>query len=108
MLLFWVIERMLVVRMWMNIVGDVIVSMRMAIVQTCANIFTVVKELGLSCGGNGLGHACQRIIDYGRCEFMRNTLFSSADSDVKFDVRLLHYVPRNVTPQNALLIAFKK
>ena len=54
-LLFWVIERMLVVRMWMNIVGDVIVSMRMA-----------MKEFGLSCGGNGLRHACQRIIDYGR------------------------------------------
>jgi tRNA:m4X modification enzyme len=78
------------------------------------NVFTVVKELDLSCGGNGLGRACQRIIDYGRCDYMKKTLFCSQTSSVggsnggSFEVNLIHYVPRNVTPQNALIMAFRK
>ncbi|KAL3790033.1 hypothetical protein HJC23_011389 [Cyclotella cryptica] len=79
------------------------------------NVFTVVKELGLSCGGNGLGRACQRIIDYGRCDYMEKTLFcSSMSSDggnsgqSLYEVKLFHYVPRNVTPQNALIMAVRK
>ena len=73
--------------------------------------FTVVQELGLKCGGNGLGRACQRIIDYGRCEYMRRQLFYppvASDDAVQsetYDVKLVHYVSRNVTPQNALLLA---
>lgn len=78
------------------------------------NIFTVVKELGLLCGGNGLGRACQRIIDYGRCDYMERTLFCSQTSSDRgsnsgsFQVKLIHYVPRKVTPQNALIMAVRK
>ena len=78
------------------------------------NVMNVVKELGLSCGGNGLGRACQRIIDYGRCDYMRSNLFGvppasdAAPEDKLFDVKVLHYVPRKVTPQNAILLACKK
>eukprot|EP00956_Cyclotella_meneghiniana_P033199 scaffold94344_cov64-Cyclotella_meneghiniana.AAC.2 len=78
------------------------------------NVMNVVKELGLSCGGNGLGRACQRIIDYGRCDYMRSNLFGvppasdAAPEDKLFDAKVLHYVPRKVTPQNAILLACKK
>ena len=77
---------------------------------TCSNIFAVVNELGLVCGGKGLGRACQRLIDYGRCDYMRNTLLASDRSSsggVTYNVRLFHYVPSEVTPQNALIIATK-
>ena len=78
------------------------------------NVMTVVKELKLSCGGNGLGRACQRIIDYGRCEYMKSSLFDAslatdaAPEDISFDVKVLHYCSRKVTPQNALLLACRK
>jgi hypothetical protein len=71
----------------------------------------VAQNLGLACGGNGLGRACQRIIDFGRAEYTRNTLFcikETEKSESAFDVKLFHYVPRKVTPQNALLMAFRK
>lgn len=70
-------------------------------------IFAVVKELDLACG-KGLARACQRLIDYGRCEFIRNDLLQADDSSTSkggFNVSMLHYVPRNVTPQNALIVA---
>ena len=76
------------------------------------NVFTVVQEVSLSCGGNGLGRACQRIIDYGRCEYMKKQLFcapvAASDmvvSELLLNVKLLHYVSRKITPQNALLLA---
>ncbi len=61
-----------------------------------SNIFALSTELGLACGGKGLGRACQRLIDYGRCEYLRGR---------GFNVKLCHYVPRDVTPQNALIVA---
>jgi len=71
------------------------------------NIFTVVKESGLACGGSGLGRACQRLIDMGRCDYIRNHLFlpDPSSSEKKYNVGMLHYVPREITPQNALLLA---
>jgi len=71
------------------------------------HMFTVVKELGLVCGSKGLGRACQRLIDYGRCDFMRKNFFvsDSSSNDRPFNVNMLHYVGDHVTPQNALLIA---
>lgn len=75
------------------------------------NIFLVVKELGLACGGRGLGRACQRLIDYGRTEYIKNHLFhttetSSAEQEcITADVSLCHYCSSDVTPQNALIIA---
>lgn len=75
-----------------------------------SNILSVVKELGLTCGGNGLGRACQRLIDYGRRDYMMNNLFVTDDNssnDNAYNVDLCHYVPRAITPQNALLVASK-
>jgi len=64
-----------------------------------SSIFTISKELGLSCGGKGLGRACQRLIDYGRCDYMKGR---------GFKVNMCHYVPQNVTPQNALIVASRR
>lgn len=72
------------------------------------NIYVVVKQMGLACGGKGLGRACQRLIDYGRTEYIRKHLFhrSSADRDcITADVSLCHYCSSDVTPQNALIVA---
>lgn len=74
------------------------------------NIYVVVKHLGLDCGGRGLGRACQRLIDYGRTEYIRKHLFhrSSAEQDyITADVSLCHYCSSDVTPQNALIVAKK-
>lgn len=60
------------------------------------NIFALSIELGLSCGGKGLGRAVQRIIDYGRCDYLKGR---------GFKVNMVHYVPPDVTPQNALIVA---
>ncbi|KAL7566683.1 hypothetical protein ACA910_017745 [Epithemia clementina (nom. ined.)] len=61
-------------------------------------VSTVVEALGLSCGMAGLGRACQRLLDYGRLLYLRDVL--------KFEsVKLVHYVPSSVTPQNAVLVA---
>jgi len=74
------------------------------------NIFTVVKELELGCGGNGLGRACQRIIDHGRCDYIRKSLFAPDNTldGGDFNVRLLHYCSKTITPQNALIVASRK
>ena len=71
------------------------------------NIFAVVNELGFACGGNGLGRACQRLIDHGRCEYMRNHLNDSTTGEA-FDIDMVHYCSRDITPQNALIVASKK
>ena len=72
------------------------------------NIYLVVKELGLACGGSGLGRACQRLIDYGRAEYIKNTLFrnnTASSQECITDVELCHYCSSSVTPQNALITA---
>ena len=61
----------------------------------------IIIEADLSCGVRGLGRACQRIIDYGRCEYMRDVLGYQRSSELK------HYVDESITPQNALLIGRK-
>lgn len=58
----------------------------------------VVQSLGLLCGVQGLGRACQRIIDYGRREYIAKVLTNSK-------TELFHYVPSSVTPQNAVLFS---
>jgi Methyltransferase TRM13 len=62
----------------------------------------VVESLGLASGEQGLGRACQRIIDYGRREFIRNELQFGHDAE------LVYYVPDSITPQNALLVAHRR
>jgi tRNA:m4X modification enzyme len=58
----------------------------------------IVMEAKICCGVRGLGRACQRIIDYGRREYMRDVLGFRRSSHI------LYYVDESVTPQNALLI----
>jgi len=67
------------------------------------NVARIAEALRLKCGPQGLGRACQRLIDYGRREYLRNVLFS----DAKDNAQLLYYVSSEVTPQNAVLIAHK-
>jgi tRNA:m4X modification enzyme len=64
----------------------------------------IVESLGLACGEQGLGRTCQRIIDYGRREFIKHELrFGNDDA-----VELIYYVPDSTTPQNAMLIAHRR
>ena len=64
-------------------------------------ITSIVEELQLKCGVQGLGRACQRLIDYGRLEYIKHQLFPTST-----DAQLCHYVDSDITPQNALLKAF--
>lgn len=65
---------------------------------------SVVGDLGLACGTKGVGRACQRIIDYGRVEFMKHILFKEGKgSRVERVTTMKHYIDPDVTPQNALL-----
>jgi hypothetical protein len=69
--------------------------------QQATSVTNVVESLNLDCGPQGLGRACQRLIDYGRLCYLRHVLFPGCAEPGK----LLHYVPGHVTPQNAALIA---
>lgn len=66
------------------------------------SVSSVVKTLKLQCGIQGLGRACQRLIDYGRLEYLRREIF--VDSESRDCVEMCHYVPSEVSPQNACLI----
>ena len=66
-------------------------------------ISDIVDSLNLQCGPQGLGRACQRLIDYGRLCYVRKILFSDGSNPGE----LLYYVPDSVTPQNAALVASK-
>ena len=68
------------------------------------SITFVVKSMKLQCGMEGLGRACQRLIDFGRCKFMENHLFQTdGKKTTRNEAMLCHYVDSSVTPQNALL-----
>ena len=82
--------------------------------QAALGVIEVVRALNLSCGVQGLGRACQRLIDYGRREYLRNELFAVSEDDDEAChqnkpesafVDLCYYVPADVTPQNAVLLA---
>jgi tRNA:m4X modification enzyme len=77
-----------------------------------ANISRIVEASRLRCGAQGLGRACQRLIDYGRQEYLRRVLFPSAKhangSVETTNIDMLHYVAPGVTPQNAALVAFSE
>lgn len=70
--------------------------------RTEDRLSSVVRDLGLACGSKALGRACQRLIDYGRVEYMKNVLFKDADVD---GTRMQHYINPDVTPQNVLLMS---
>lgn len=63
------------------------------------NIQQVINQNNLSCTKPGLGRMCQRLIDYGRMEYMKQVL------KIK-NVNICHYVSDDITPQNALIIGF--
>jgi tRNA:m4X modification enzyme len=67
------------------------------------SVAAVVRSLNLKCGIQGFGRACQRLLDGGRCDYMRKVLFADTH-----DVELCHYVDADVTPQNAVLVAKKR
>jgi tRNA:m4X modification enzyme len=69
------------------------------------SISEVVKALGLACDVQGLGRACQRLIDHGRCEYMRCDLLPEQQESECGATELLHYVSADVTPQNAVLVS---
>jgi tRNA:m4X modification enzyme len=73
------------------------------------NVTRVVEALNLRCGAQGLGRACQRLIDYGRREYLRKVIFFDDETNQSSanNVQLLYYVPDSVTPQNAALIAHR-
>jgi tRNA:m4X modification enzyme len=73
------------------------------------NVTKIVEALNLQCGAQGLGRACQRLIDYGRCEYLRHHIFNDRATTTKsnkVNVNLIYYVPDSVTPQNAALIGY--
>lgn len=71
------------------------------------NISPVVRELGLSCSIQGLGRACQRLIDYGRSEYIHRNIFQTNNERTVVN-NLSQYVHPEVTPQNAILWAYRK
>lgn len=71
------------------------------IVRNEHSLSKVLNSSNFQCGVKGMGRACQRLIDYGRCEFMKDMLFSGQE----INVGISHYVEDNITPQNALLFA---
>ena len=70
-------------------------------------VLQVVQALGLKCGVQGLGRACQRLIDYGRQQYIQEVLFDDPGR-AKAESKIEHYVSNQVTPQNALLVGHWK
>ena len=81
--------------------------------DTGTNISSIVKSLKLNCGIQGLGRACQRLIDFGRLQYLQHDVFgadcilgnSRTGKDVIID--LCHYTTPQVSPQNAILRAYR-
>jgi tRNA:m4X modification enzyme len=77
------------------------------------DVFTlsaIVDQIGLICDVQGVGRACQRLLDYGRCKYMENELNFGGTGDqssATCNVELCHYVPASITPQNAILVSYK-
>jgi len=71
------------------------------------NISAIVRELGLSCSIQGLGRACQRLIDYGRSEYIHQNIFQTNNKGTVVN-NLSQYVGPEITPQNAILWAYRK
>ena len=64
----------------------------------------VVSSLKLKCGVPGLGRVCQRLIDYGRSRYLQDEILGNDAGQV----RLLHYVSPETTPQNAMIVGSKR
>ena len=66
-----------------------------------SSLSKLLKSNNYKCSSKGMGRACQRLIDYGRCDYMKEAIFQN--DQVK--VGISHYVKDTVTPQNAMLYA---
>jgi hypothetical protein len=75
--------------------------------QQSLAVSRIVEELKLQCGVQGLGRVCQRLFDYGRLEYMRCVLYANVnvEEDKRVVSDLCYYVPPEITPQNAVLMA---
>ena len=69
-------------------------------VQSSFAIGRIVDSLGLSCGVHGLGRSCQRLIDYGRLQYVQRILLEEREGSKS---EIVHYVALDVTPQNAVI-----
>jgi hypothetical protein len=67
-------------------------------------VVDVVEALQLKC--SGLGRACQRLIDYGRREYLQNVLFADTP-DQPGNRNCYTMFPPTFTPQNAALVAHR-
>eukprot|EP00934_Nitzschia_sp_Nitz4_P002950 Nitzschia sp. Nitz4//scaffold195_size40117//32815//34534//NITZ4_007580-RA/size40117-processed-gene-0.17-mRNA-1//1//CDS//3329540377//2940//frame0 len=65
------------------------------------SISNVVESLKLKCGIQGLGRACQRLIDYGRVNYLQSNVLTKHGNLATTE--LFHYVPSTVSPQNACM-----
>ena len=63
------------------------------------NISAVVEGLDLSCTIQGLGRACQRLIDFGRSKYIHRHIFQVQDEEMVVN-NLSYYVNSEITPQN--------
>jgi tRNA:m4X modification enzyme len=86
--------------------GNVVVAMDDDDAKDPMNVSYICASLGLSCGPQGLGRACQRLLDQGRCDYLRRVLFCDTDHET-CQIEMFHYVPCTVTPQNAVLLAYR-
>ena len=73
------------------------------------SLSSIILHGGLLCNVHGIGRACQRLLDYGRCKYIEHELEfgSSCSTSALSAVALCHYVPEAVTPQNAALVCYK-
>lgn len=73
------------------------------------SLSSIILQGGMLCDIHGIGRACQRLIDYGRCKYIEHELKfgSSCLPSAVRAVELYHYVPATVTPQNAVLVCYK-
>ena len=74
--------------------------------QYKGKVTDVIQKMRLKCGARGLGRACQRLIDFGRCQYMKHELFVNDSVNLMAVVDMCHYVKEEITPQNALLRGF--
>ena len=68
------------------------------------NVNSIVQSLQLKCGVQSLGRACQRLLDYGRCEYMREVVFHNEPGT---HVEMVHYVSTDITLQNTVLLGYR-
>jgi hypothetical protein len=70
------------------------------------SIASIVRDLDLTCGIQGLGRACKQLIDFGRYEYLRKQIFN--DDEESSNVKLFHYISPTVSPENTAFSGCKK